>query len=96
VRGAADRRSVPMLGTTEKSCNWARSSRELVFLMRRVLKGASALLANSHNTAHELTSLNVPPEKISRYPPGCGRECLPAITAHTPRFVSAMQLSTRC
>jgi phosphatidylinositol alpha-1,6-mannosyltransferase len=49
---------------------YARSSRELTFLLQRVLRGAAAILANSHNTARELEALDVPQEKVHVVHPG--------------------------
>jgi len=42
----------------------AATSRELSWLLRRVHRGAAALIANSHNTARLLEALGNPPEKI--------------------------------
>ena len=48
----------------------ASASRELAWLMRRVHRGAAALIANSHNTARLLAGLGNPPEKIHVVHPG--------------------------
>lgn len=48
----------------------ARSSRELFFLMRRVLSGAHALIANSHNTRALLEDSGARPERIHVVHPG--------------------------
>jgi phosphatidylinositol alpha-1,6-mannosyltransferase len=49
---------------------FARGSRELSFLMRRVHKHAAALIANSRNTAAMLTSAGARPDSIEVVYPG--------------------------
>ena len=53
---------------------YAKSSRELTFLLGHVLRGASALLANSFNTARELDALAVPKDKVHVVHPGVDAE----------------------
>lgn len=48
----------------------ASTSRELAWLMRRVFAGASAVLANSHNTARMVAAVGVPAAKTVVVHPG--------------------------
>jgi phosphatidylinositol alpha-1,6-mannosyltransferase len=66
-----------MGGSTQYLCwalgeelQYAKSSRELTFLLRQVLRRASAFVAISRSTATELESLGVPREKVHLVHPG--------------------------
>lgn len=48
----------------------ARQSRELTWVMTRVYRGASAVIANSRSSARMLEALGVPPERIHVVHPG--------------------------
>lgn len=50
--------------------NYARLSRELGFLMKRVCRSASALIANSRNTAGMLVSFGARPDQVEVVYPG--------------------------
>lgn len=56
--------------THGEELQYARSSRELTVLLARVHRGASAIVANSRNTARELEALGVPREKVHVVYPG--------------------------
>jgi phosphatidylinositol alpha-1,6-mannosyltransferase len=56
--------------THGEELEYARSSRELSFLQRRVHRGASAMVANCRTTARRLEDLGVPREKVHVVYPG--------------------------
>jgi phosphatidylinositol alpha-1,6-mannosyltransferase len=57
---------VPYLCWTHgEELKYAATSRELRFLMQHVQRHAAAIVANSHNTAHELRAWGVPSESIA-------------------------------
>ena len=74
----------------------AAASRELAWLMRRVHRGAAALIANSHNTARLLAVLGNPTERIHVVHPGVDaarfRPDVPGVDAVRRRLIGDQEL----